>query len=77
MRTVNVQEAKTHLSRLLREVEGGEEIAIARAGKIVARLSRGGEHSRRWGIYEGQVTIADDAFDPIDGTDWDDSELEP
>ena len=36
--TVNVHEAKTHLSRLLSRVERGEEIVIARAGRPVARL---------------------------------------
>lgn len=39
MRTVNVHEAKTHLSRLLEAVEAGEEVLIARAGKPVARLA--------------------------------------
>jgi prevent-host-death family protein len=38
MAEVNVHEAKTHLSRLLVRVAGGEEIVIARAGKPVARL---------------------------------------
>ena len=38
MTEVNVHEAKTHLSRLLLRVAGGEEIVIARAGKPVARL---------------------------------------
>jgi antitoxin (DNA-binding transcriptional repressor) of toxin-antitoxin stability system len=32
MRTVNVLEAKTHLSALLAEVEAGGEVVIARAG---------------------------------------------
>ena len=36
--TVNVQEAKTRLSELLRLVERGEEVSIARAGTVVARL---------------------------------------
>lgn len=36
--TVNVQEAKTRLSELLRRVERGEEIVIARAGRGIARL---------------------------------------
>ena len=36
--TVNIHEAKTHLSRLIERVEGGEEIVIARAGRPVARL---------------------------------------
>jgi prevent-host-death family protein len=38
MKQVNVHGAKTELSRLLREVEAGEEIVIARAGKPVAKL---------------------------------------
>lgn len=38
MATVNVHEAKTHLSRLLERVEAGEEIVIARANKPIARL---------------------------------------
>lgn len=36
--TVNIHQAKTHLSKLLRRVSGGEEITIARAGVPVARL---------------------------------------
>lgn len=35
---VNMHEAKTHLSRLVERVEGGEEIVISRAGKAVAKL---------------------------------------
>lgn len=35
---VNVHEAKTHLSKLLRRVRAGEEITIARAGKPIAKL---------------------------------------
>lgn len=38
-RTVNIREAKTHLSKLLEAVESGEEIIIARSGKPIARLS--------------------------------------
>lgn len=37
-KSVNVHEAKTHLSRLLDEAEGGDDIVIARAGEPVARL---------------------------------------
>ena len=35
---VNVHEAKTHLSRLLRRVEAGEDVLISRAGRPLARL---------------------------------------
>jgi len=37
-KTVNIHQAKTHLSRLVAEVEEGAEIVIARGGKPVARL---------------------------------------
>ena len=40
MVTVNVHEAKTNLSRLLKQVEAGEEVIIARNGTPVARLVR-------------------------------------
>ncbi|MGB3376649.1 MAG: type II toxin-antitoxin system prevent-host-death family antitoxin [Microbacterium sp.] len=36
--TVNVQEAKTRLSELLRRVEAGDEVVIARAGRPIARI---------------------------------------
>ena len=39
MITVNIHEAKTHLSKLLERVMNGEEIVIAKAGKPIARLT--------------------------------------
>ncbi|MCB7135146.1 type II toxin-antitoxin system Phd/YefM family antitoxin [Cellulosimicrobium marinum] len=63
MRTVNVHEAKTHLSRLLADVEAGEEIVIARAGKPVARLTPTGDappSTRRLGFLRGQAHVPDD-----------------
>ncbi len=39
MQTVSVHEAKTHLSRLLRRVQAGEEIIITSSGKPVGKLS--------------------------------------
>jgi prevent-host-death family protein len=38
MKSVNIHEAKTHLSRLIERVEAGEEIIIAKAGRPAARL---------------------------------------
>ncbi len=64
---VNVHEAKTHLSKLLRRVAAGEEIIISRAGKPVARLSPVEErHARRFGIDEGVFEVPDDFNDPLD-----------
>ena len=67
MLTVNVHEAKTHLSRLLVRVEGGEEIVIARSGKPVARLVgyRSSRPVRRFGALEGRLTVDDSFFDPL------------
>lgn len=60
-RTVNVHEAKTHLSRLLEAVEGGEEIIIARAGKPVARLVRLARPAHRLpGAWAGRIVMSDD-----------------
>ena len=36
--TVNIHHAKTHLSKLIERVQGGEEIVVAKAGKPVAKL---------------------------------------
>ena len=60
--TVNVHEAKTHLSRLLEAVERGEDVVIARAGRPVARLVPVGAptHPRVPGAWRGRVVIADD-----------------
>jgi prevent-host-death family protein len=38
VKSVNIQEAKTHLSRLLEEAVRGEEIIIAKAGRPYVRL---------------------------------------
>ena len=38
MKSFNIHEAKTHLSRLVERVQAGEEIVIAKAGRPAARL---------------------------------------
>lgn len=66
MVTVNVHEAKTNLSRLLKQVEAGEEIVIARNGKPVARLiSCKPRRKRQPDIFKGRVVIDDSFFDPL------------
>lgn len=63
--TVNVHEAKTHLSRLLEAVEQGEDVVIARSGKPVARLVPALQRGvRQPGVWAGRITMADD-FDDI------------
>jgi prevent-host-death family protein len=66
MRSVNVHEAKTQLSKILEEVEAGEEVVIARAGVPVAVLKAYSVAvtARRFNTSKGQVKIADD-FDEL------------
>jgi prevent-host-death family protein len=65
--TVNVHEAKTHLSRLLERVERGQEITIARAGKPVAKLVPVDPvpGRRPLGLDKGKIWISDDFDDPL------------
>lgn len=60
MHVFNVHEAKSHLSRLLERVMSGEEILIAKRGKVIARLCPLEEPTARApGLLAGRV---DDAF---------------
>ena len=65
-KTVNIHEAKTHLSKLLQRVQAGEEVVIANAGQPVARLvpfSRPGK--RALGLDAGHGSIAPDFDAPL------------
>ena len=66
MKQVNVHEAKTHLSRLLEEVEAGDDVVISRAGRPVARLVRIAPTTRKIGQDAGLVHIAADFDAPLD-----------
>lgn len=59
---VNVQEAKTHLSRLLERVQAGERIVIARAGKPVAELRPVGRPDVVMGGLADVIALDDEAF---------------
>ncbi|MEJ5209720.1 MAG: type II toxin-antitoxin system prevent-host-death family antitoxin [Lysobacteraceae bacterium] len=64
MSSVNMLEAKTHLSRLVEAIEQGtqREIIIARNGRKVARLVplEQTESSRRIGVAKGKFVLPDD-----------------
>ncbi len=64
---VNIHEAKTHLSRLLDRVQGGEEIVIAKAGRPVARLVAVAEKAGRRtpGSAKGLISLSPDFDDPL------------
>jgi prevent-host-death family protein len=68
MRTVNIHEAKTHLSRLVDEVAAGAEIIIAKAGKPMARLAPISTPIRRkrLGLLKGKIKVPDDFNAPLD-----------
>lgn len=71
MTTVDIHEAETHLSELLRRVMNGEEIIIANAGEPVAILCpiRKLPESRQPGNDRGQVAIHDDFNEPLPAFD--------
>lgn len=66
-RSVNVHDAKTHLSRLIERVEAGEEIVLARAGRPVARIVpfKARTEPRVPGAWRGLVQLSPD-FDAVD-----------
>jgi prevent-host-death family protein len=67
MATINVHEAKTHLSRLLDRAHAGEEIVIAKGGEPYARLvpldTRAPKRER--GTLKGFVDLGDQFFEPL------------
>jgi len=65
--TVNIHEAKTHLSRLLARVMGGEEIIIAKAGKPIAKLVPYGipNKQRVPGTAKGKIWMSEDFDEPL------------
>lgn len=66
-----VHQAKTHLSRLLKEAEAGQEITILRGKKPVAKIVpiekpvAEAVPFRLLGAYAGKIRWDDDAFDPL------------
>ena len=67
MKTVNVHEAKTHLSRLLERARAGEEIVIAKSGRPYARLVplEGRRPERRAGTLKGRIRVDETVFEPL------------
>lgn len=73
MKSVNIHEAKTHLSALIAAVEAGEEVIISRANKPVVKLiaveSKGGQ--RIPGLHKGAVLYISEDFDaPLPDEFW-------
>ncbi len=67
MKTVNIHEAKTHLSRLVEEAANGEGFVIAKAGKPMVKvvpLEEAPKTKRKAGFLKGYAQIPDD-FDTM------------
>ncbi len=66
MITVNMHEAKTHLSKLVERAVQGESFIIARAGKPLVRVVavEAPEMPKRLGFMEGEISVPDD-FDTM------------
>jgi prevent-host-death family protein len=64
MKTVNIHQAKTQLSKLIEEASKGESFIIAKAGKPVVRVTAlsapTGAQVRRLGFMAGQISVPDD-----------------
>lgn len=70
MQTVNIHQAKTHLSRLVEQAAQGEPFVIARAGKPLVRVAAvdtpPARPARRLGFLAGHVAVPED-FDRMGG----------
>jgi len=68
MRTINIHEAKTHLSRLVEEAAKGDVFIIAKAGKPLVKVSPLSEEDVRCkeklGFMVGEISVPDD-FDSL------------
>lgn len=68
MQTVNIHEAKTHLSRLVDQAAKGEPFVIAKAGKPLVKViplnAPEAEQVNRLGFLAGQIEVPDD-FDEM------------
>lgn len=75
MRTVNIHEAKTHLSKLVDEAVQGEPFIIAKAGRPLVKVTSleapVGNQVRRTGFLAGQIRVPED-FDHMGSSEIED-----
>jgi prevent-host-death family protein len=69
MQTINIHEAKTHLSRLVEEAAQGNSFIIAKAGKPMVKVSPLSEEesksTEKLGFMAGEISVPDD-FDSLE-----------
>lgn len=64
MKTVNIHDAKTHLSRLVDDAVQGQPFVIAKAGKPLVKVTVLGDVTpRRTGFLAGRIDVPDDFDD--------------
>jgi len=65
---VNMHEAKSNLSKLVKRAAAGESITIARNGKPIALLTRLPRKSKKipWGVFKGKMEMAEDFDAPLE-----------
>lgn len=65
---VNMHEAKSSLSQLVKRAERGEDIVIARNGVPVARITRlkASKPKLPWGVLRGKIRMLDNFDEPMD-----------
>ena len=65
---VNIHEAKTHLSKLIKKVMNGEDIIIAKSNIPVVKIIpiKGSKPKRKLGTAKGTIKLSDDFDAPID-----------
>ncbi|MDZ4694552.1 MAG: type II toxin-antitoxin system prevent-host-death family antitoxin [Deltaproteobacteria bacterium] len=67
METYNIHEAKAQFSRLMRQVQQGEEILIARDGRVIARIvPETKPHGIQLGRDKGKGTMSKNFDAPLD-----------
>lgn len=73
MQTINIHEAKTHLSRLIEQAANGEPFVIAKAGKPLVKVvplnAPESAQMKRLGFMIGQINVPDD-FDQMGGNEF-------
>jgi prevent-host-death family protein len=64
---VNMHDAKSSLSRLVKRAAAGEDIVIANHGKPVAMITRlPKDHAKLpWDVFKGKIEIAEDFDAPL------------
>jgi antitoxin (DNA-binding transcriptional repressor) of toxin-antitoxin stability system len=83
MQVFKIHSAKTNLSQILKQVEEGEVIAIARGNKVIARIIPEivpAKKSRGYGAWKGLVDPVPDFLEPMSEEElslWEDGPIDP